>query len=194
MRISESSDIEIIEKVLQGNQSAFAGLVSRYQNYVFTLTNRIVKNREDAEEVAQDVFIKAYKALADFKGNSKFSTWLYTIVYTSSLSFLRKKKIDIYSLDNENILELVINKNADSSANIVEQKSRSAMVSKAIELLNPDDSMVISLFYLAEQNLDEIGKIMGAEPNTIKVRLHRARHKLKEKMETYFMNEVKDLY
>ncbi len=193
MRTSGSSDSEIIGKVLQGDHAAYAVLVSRYQNYVFTLTNRIVKNREDAEEVAQDVFVKAFRALANFKGTSKFSTWLYTIVYTSSLSFLRKKKPVIISLDHENVFELVTNQNAESSANIAEQKSRSAMVNKAIELLNPDDALVISLFYLAEQNLEEIGKIMGAETNTVKVRLHRARHKLKEKMETHFL-EVKDLY
>ncbi len=161
MRISESSDIEIIKKILQGDHSAFGALVSRYQNYVFTLTNRIVKSREDAEEVAQDVFVKAFRALADFKGTSKFSTWLYTIVYTSSLSFLRKKKPVIISLDHENVFELVTNQNAESTANIAEQKSRSAMINKAIELLNPDDALVISLFYLAEQNLrDEIHDIL----------------------------------
>ena len=74
------NDNEIISKVLDGDQQAYAVLVNRYQNYVFTLTLRIMKTREDAEEVAQDVFIKAYRSLADFRGASKFSTWLYTIV------------------------------------------------------------------------------------------------------------------
>lgn len=70
------NDNDLISKVLSGDQQAYAGLVTRYQNYVFTLTLRMIKNREDAEEVAQDVFIKAYKYLADFRGASKFSTWL----------------------------------------------------------------------------------------------------------------------
>src|SRR5688500_5845045 len=95
------NDNEIISKVLGGDQQAYAILVDRYQNYVFTLSLRFTKNREDAEEVSQDIFIKAYRALADFKGNSKFSTWLYTIVNNTCISFLRKKKLQSHSLDTE---------------------------------------------------------------------------------------------
>ncbi len=95
------SDIEIIGAVLNGNQASYAQIVERHKAFVFTLVLRYIKNREDAEEVAQDVFIKAYRALADFKGASKFSTWLYTIITTTCISFLRKKKLDTHSLDNE---------------------------------------------------------------------------------------------
>ncbi|HEY4156176.1 MAG TPA: sigma-70 family RNA polymerase sigma factor, partial [Puia sp.] len=95
------TDTEIISRVLHGEQAIFAQLVERYQNYVFTLVLRLIENREDAEETAQDVFVKAYRSLADFRGESKFSTWLFTIARTSSISFLRKKKLDIRSLDNE---------------------------------------------------------------------------------------------
>ena len=80
-------DNEIISRVLKGEQNAYAELVNRYQAYVFTLVLRMIKSREDAEEVAQDVFIKAYRSLADFRGESKFSTWLYTIANTTSLLF-----------------------------------------------------------------------------------------------------------
>ena len=86
------NDNEIISKVLNGDQQAYAELVSRYQNYVFTLTLRMIKSREDAEEVAQDIFVKAYRSLANFRGDAKFSTWLYTIVNTTCITFLRKKK------------------------------------------------------------------------------------------------------
>ena len=95
------TDTEIINRVLKGDQSAFALLVETYKNYVFTLVLRFTENREDAEEIAQDVFVKAYRSLADFRGDSKFSTWLFTITRTTCLSFLRKKKLDIRSLDNE---------------------------------------------------------------------------------------------
>ena len=94
-------DNEVISKVLGGDYNAYADLVTRYQAYVFTLVLRMIKSREDAEEVAQDVFIKAYRSLADFRGESKFSTWLYTIANTTSITFLRKKKLDVHSLDNE---------------------------------------------------------------------------------------------
>src|SRR3954464_14243400 len=102
---TEPNDMDIISRVLQGDSAAYASLVQRYQNFVFTIVLRYVKSREDAEEVAQDVFIKAYRSLADFKGNSKFSTWLYTVTTTTCITFLRKKKLDIQSLDNEHVFE-----------------------------------------------------------------------------------------
>lgn len=187
------NDNEIISQVLSGNHQAYAGLVHRYQNYVFTLTLRIVKNREDAEEVAQDVFVKAYKYLADFKGASKFTTWLYTIVNNTCISFLRKKKLEIHSLDNEKVFEAADSQDSGMKANMIEQKSKLAMVNEAIGLLNPDDAQIITLFYKAEQSLEETAQILGIEVNAAKVRLHRARTRLKDKMEIHFAEEVKNL-
>ncbi|HEY6503615.1 MAG TPA: RNA polymerase sigma factor [Chitinophagaceae bacterium] len=188
------NDNEIISKVLSGDQQAYATLVNRYQSYVFTLTLRFTKNREDAEEVAQDIFIKAYRALADFKGNSKFSTWLYTIVNNTCITFLRKKRLEIHSLDKEGVFEVADSMDSGFRANMVEQKSKVAMVNNAIGLLSPDDAEIITLFYKSEQSLEEIAQILGLETNTAKVRLHRARTRLKEKMEKHFSEEVKDIY
>ena len=187
-------DNEIISKVLKGEQNAYAELVNRYQAYVFTLVLRMIKSREDAEEVAQDVFIKAYRSLADFRGESKFSTWLYTIANTTSITFLRKKKLDVHSLDNEKVFEVADSKDSGLRANLVEQKSRVNMVNEAIAMLSPDDAEIITLFYKAEQNLEEISRILRLETNTVKVRLHRARTRLKEKMEKNFSEEVKNIY
>jgi len=187
-------DNEIISRVLKGEQNAYAELVNRYQAYVFTLVLRMIKSREDAEEVAQDVFIKAYRSLADFRGESKFSTWLYTIANTTSITFLRKKKLDVHSLDNEKVFEVADSKDSGFRANLVEQKSRVNMVNEAIAMLSPDDAEIITLFYKAEQNLEEISRILRLETNTVKVRLHRARTRLKEKMERNFSEEVKNIY
>ena len=187
-------DNEIISKVLKGEQNAYAELVNRYQAYVFTLVLRMIKTREDAEEVAQDVFIKAYRSLADFRGESKFSTWLYTIANTTSITFLRKKKLDVHSLDNDKVFELADSKDSGFRANLVEQKSRVNMVNEAISMLSPDDAEIITLFYKAEQNLEEIARILRLETNTVKVRLHRARTRLKDKMEKNFSEEVKNIY
>jgi RNA polymerase sigma-70 factor (ECF subfamily) len=187
------SDTEIISQVLKGDHNAYAVLVERYKSYVFTLTLRFTKNREDAEEVSQDIFIKAYRYLADFKGTAKFSTWLYTIVNTTCITFLRKKRLDIQSLDDERTFELADSQDSGFRANQVEQKSRQNMVNQAIALLGPDDAEIITLFYKNEQSLEEIGQILGLEVNTAKVRLHRARTRLKEKMEKYFAEEVRDL-
>ncbi|MDP4130441.1 MAG: sigma-70 family RNA polymerase sigma factor [Bacteroidota bacterium] len=187
------TDTEIISRVLHGEQTAFSQVVERYQNYVFTLVLRFVDNREDAEEIAQDVFVKAYRSLADFRGESKFSTWLFTITRTTCISFLRKKKLSIQSLDNEKTGLQVENKESGFRANIIEQKSRHNMLNEAIRMLGPDDGQVLNLFYKGEQTLDEIGKIMGLDPKTVKVKLHRARQRLKDKMEKYFSHEVKEI-
>lgn len=188
------SNTEIISHVLQGNPQAYAGLVNRYQNFVFTIVLRHIKTREDAEEVAQDVFIKAYKALADFKGTAKFSTWLYTITTTTCLSFLRKNKLETVSLDNEKIVVVADRIDSGMNTNKIEQKSGVAMVTAALTLLRSDDATILTLFYKGEQTLDEIAQVLGIEANAVKVRLHRARARLKEKMEKHFSAAVKDIY
>ena len=188
-----TTDNEVITRVLRGEHQLYAELVTRHQNFVFTLALRYTPVREDAEEIAQDVFVKAYKALKDFRGESKFSTWLYSIVNSTAITFLRKKKLDVKSLDNENVYEQAESRDSGASANQVEVKSKVEMVTKAIQLLSPDDAKLITLFYKAEQSLEEIAKIMNLETNTVKVKLHRARTRLKEKMEKYFMQEVRDL-
>jgi RNA polymerase sigma-70 factor (ECF subfamily) len=187
------SDTEIISQVLKGDHNAYSILVERYKSYVFTLTLRFTKNREDAEEVSQDIFVKAYRYLADFKGTAKFSTWLYTIVNTTCITFLRKKRLEVHSLDDERTFEVADSQDSGFQANLVEQKSRQNMVNQAIALLNPDDAEIITLFYKNEQSLEEIGQILGLESNTAKVRLHRARTRLREKMEKHFAEEVRDL-
>ena len=187
------NDKDIISAVLQGNKQAYAELVNRYQNFVFTVCLRYTSSREDAEEIAQDIFVKAYRCLSDFRGDSKFSTWLYTIVNTSCITFLRKKRLQTHSLDDEKVFAVADNIDGGMRANQVEQKSRIAMVNQAIQLLSADDAKIITLFYKGEQSLDEIGSILGIDPNTVKVKLHRARVRLKDKMEKHFAQEVRDL-
>ena len=187
---SKLSDIELIEQTLAGNQAAYADLVKRHQRFVFTLALRFAKNREDAEEIAQDCFIKAYRSLSAFQRQSKFSTWLYTITYNTSITFLRKKKLNIQSIDDEKTLVQLENQESSFSANTMEQKSRVNRVNEAIGQLSPDDAQIINLFYKGEQSLEEIGQIMGMEPNTVKVRLHRARHRLKDKLEKDIRTEA----
>jgi RNA polymerase sigma-70 factor (ECF subfamily) len=190
---TELTDMDIIARVLKGDHNAYSILVERYQNYVFTLVLRYIKSREDAEEVAQDVFVKAYRSLADYKGAAKFTTWLYTVATTTSITFLRKKKLEIHSLDNEKVFEVADNRDSGMGANQIEQKSRINMVNEAINMLSADDAQIITLFYKGEQTLEEIAQIVGKEPNTVKVQLHRARTRLKEKMQKYFKAEVNDI-
>lgn len=191
---TETGDMDIIQRVMKGDANAYAVLVDRYRSYVFTIVLRYIKGREDAEEVAQDIFVKSYRSLSSFKGDSKFSTWLYTITTTTCITFLRKKKLEVHSLDGDKVFEVADSMDSGMRANQIEQKSRVQMVNEAIAMLGPDDAQVLTLFYKGEQSLEEIAKIMGKEPNTVKVQLHRARTRLKEKMQKYFAAEVKDIY
>lgn len=187
------SDTELINKVLGGDKAAYADLMKRHQRFVFTLALRFTKNREDAEEIAQDCFIKAYRSLNTFRNTSKFSTWLYSIVYTTAMTFLRKKRLDIQSIDTEIGLLNVENHVSDLNSDEVEHKSKMVFVNRAIDQLLPDDAAVITLFYQGEQSLEEIGQALGMETNTVKVKLHRARHRLKEKIENILHHEVREL-
>lgn len=191
---TETADMDIIARVRNGDSQAYAVLVDRYRNFVFTLVLRYVKTREDAEEVAQDVFVKAYRSLGDFRGGSKFSTWLYTVATTTALSWLRKKRPEHHSLDDERVFVSVDNQEGGMSANRIEQKSRVQMVNEAINMLGPDDALVLTLFYKGEQTLEEIAAVLKKEPNSVKVQLHRARGRLKEKINQHFREEVNDLY
>jgi RNA polymerase sigma factor (sigma-70 family) len=193
LNMESAADMEIVQEVLNGNTQAYSLLVSRYQGYAFTLALRIVPTREDAEEVVQDSFVKAYCALADFKGNSKFSTWLYTIVSRTSLNVLKKRRPAAHVLDTEAAADAVNNlpSTLPQVENTLDQKSQRSVIAKVIALLKPEDAELITLFYLHEQSLEEISYILGTDLNTIKVRLHRARLRLKKVMETHYASELK---
>ena len=190
---SKLSDTELIEQTLAGDQSAYADLVKRHQRFVFTLAIRFAKNREDAEEIAQDCFVKAYRSLESFQRQSKFTTWLYSIVYTTAMTTLRKKRIATDSIDDEDTFIQVENKPGGYDENNVENKSRSFYLSQAIDQLLPDDATIITLFYKGEQSLEEIAQTMGIEANTVKVKLFRARQRLKDKLERNLKHEAKEL-
>jgi len=186
-------DLALITAVLNGNTAVYSELVTRHQRFVFTLALRFTKNREDAEEVAQDCFIKAYRALGTFRQTSKFSTWLYTITYTSAMTHLRRKKMDTVSLNDEESHIQVADTVADNRSDSLEKKSAHFYLNQAIDSLSPEDAAIITLFYKAEQSLEEISNTIHMSPNTVKVKLHRARLKLKEKLQYLLKDEVKEL-
>lgn len=190
---SKLSDIELISKTMTGDQSAYAELIKRHQRFVFTLAIRFTKNREDAEEVAQDCFVKAFRSLGSFKKESKFSTWLYTIVYTTAMTSLRKKRPDTASIDDEATHIQIENTPSSYDVNNAENRSRSFYLNQAIGQLSADDATIITLFYKGEQSLEEIAQTLGIEANSVKVKLFRARQRLKETLERNLKHEVKEL-
>lgn len=181
-----------IESVLKGDHNAFSHLINKYKDMVFTLVVKIVKSREDAEEVAQDSFVKAYQKLDSFKGQSKFSTWLYTIAYRNALTKVRKKKlettdIDSYVLDNhkdgQDFPQLEAMKNGE------QQK----FVRQAIDKLGETDSLLITLFYLHDNSIEEIQEITDMSQSNVKVRLFRARKRLYKELSLLLKEEIKTI-
>jgi RNA polymerase sigma factor (sigma-70 family) len=189
----QETDLMLITAVLNGDTAVYSELVRRHQRFVFTLALRFTRNREDAEEVAQDCFVKAYRALGTFKQTSKFSTWLYSITYTSAMTSLRKKKPVTQSLDDaENGVQLT-GSSFEGHSHSIEKKSAYVYLNKAIDSLSVEDAAIITLFYKGEQSLEEIAAAMSMDANTVKVKLHRARLKLKEKLQYLLKDEVKEL-
>jgi RNA polymerase sigma factor (sigma-70 family) len=183
----------LIADALKGSQAAYAELIKRHERYVFTLALKMVKNREDAEEIAQDCFVKAYRSLGSFQQQSKFSTWLYRIVFNTSMTFIRKNRLPTDSIDDGAIQIQLESRGANNAADPVEKQSKYKYLQQAIGQLLPDDAAIITLFYQAEQSLEEIGGALQMESNTVKVKLHRARQRLKVQLENILQEEVKEL-
>jgi RNA polymerase sigma-70 factor (ECF subfamily) len=189
--VIDKTDHEIIKEVKAGNISLYAVLLDRYKNLVFTLANNIVRNKEDAEEIAQDVFVKAFKALSSFKGESLFSTWLYRIVINTSINKKNLSKIKI-SADESNIPE-------DSYVDIdnllkqQERKDIKRIVQEAIKLLKDDERLCITLFYINELSVAEINELTGISISNVKILLHRGRKNLFAQLKLSLKAEVNNL-
>lgn len=166
-----------IDKIIAGDLNAFSILVDRYKDLVYTLTLRMLKNREEAEEVAQDAFIKAYKSLNRFKGDSKFSTWIYKISYNTSLDRIKKNKKYLNDFEINEFTEHQL-KTIDNALINLEQEEYNKTIQDCINLLPSEDSFLLTLYYFEELTLYEISKIVGLTSNNIKVKIFRSRKKL----------------
>ena len=172
-----NSDIQnYIKRVKAGDFRAFSYIVSAYQQMVFTLVLKIINNREDAEDITQEIFIKVFKSLDSFRDESGFSTWLYRIAYNTTLSEIRKRKIVFASFDNDfsNLEDEEINENIENFAT----EERILYLEQALKTLPAEDALLITMFYLDNQSIDEISRISDLSQANVKVKLHRIRKKL----------------
>jgi len=171
------SDKYYIEKVLAGNVNAFSCLVEVHKDKAFNLAFRICGNREEAEEVAQDAFLKAYRSLSDFRMHSSFATWLYRIVYNTAVSLVRTRKGKVLSLEEfpaDAVDFLSVSGNEEEAV----AEYRNALINFALQKLPEDERGLITLYYYNELPADEISKITGISKNNLKVKLFRARQKI----------------
>ncbi len=179
------SETELIELVQKGDSSAFSHLVESHKNLVFSVVLRMVSNREDAEEVAQDAFIKAFKQIKQFRGEAKFSTWLYKIAYFCAINHLRKNKLLTTDLD-----QVSISSDDESILETLHNAEKKEYLTKAINLLKPIDKNLVSMYYLQEMSIKEIEEVTLFSPSNIKVKLMRIRKQLNGILSALMKNEI----
>ena len=172
-----TNDQLLIDAILAGDTPSFSILVDRYKDLVFTLALRMVKHREEAEEVSQDTFIKVFKSLNKFKGDSKFSTWIYKVAYNTCLDRLKKHKRAQHLVAIDEYTEHQV-KTIDNALDAMEREEKKEAIQSCMQLLPSDDSALLTLFYFEELSLEEIAKIVGLTTNNVKVKLFRSRKKL----------------
>lgn len=175
---------QLLDRVLSGEQQAFAQLVDAHKSYAFTIALKILNNRPEAEEAAQDSFIKAYQNLRSFNRQAKFSTWLYRIVFNTAISYKRKHRVKLDDIEKANSVH------GNESGISLELDDKSAFIQQALEKLNESDQLAIQLFYMKEFSLEEISGILNQPINTVKVRVHRARQRAGDELRKILREEA----
>jgi RNA polymerase sigma factor (sigma-70 family) len=189
--VNHQTDELIITKVLEGDTAAYSALVTKYSNMVLTLAYNIILNREDAEEVVQDAFLKAFNALSSFKKQSAFSTWLYRIVVNVALNKKKLKKFITADIDEE--ITTGEDYNIYSLLEQYENKDQKKFIQLAMSALREDERVCITMFYLNELSVWEIHELTGISIANIKVLLHRGRKHLYAELNDLLKTEIKNL-
>ncbi|MBF03100.1 MAG: RNA polymerase [Flavobacterium sp.] len=188
-----TEDQVYIQKVLQGDTNSFTVLVDKYKDLVFTIAIRMLKNRDEAEEATQDIFIKVYKSLSKFQGNSKFSTWVYRIAYHACLDILKKYKKEKLAISLEDYKGNEVSE-LESAFQILVQQEQQELIQKCLNLLPYEESILLTLYYYEEQSLEEIAKVLSISSNNAKVKLFRSRKKLETILRMQLPTEIIENY
>lgn len=191
--MTKTEDQKHIIKVLNGDINAFTYFVDEYKSMVFSLVYKMTNNKEEAEEISQDTFIKAYKNLKKFKGDSKFSTWLYRIAYRTCLDSIKKYKKDNNSVTINDISYNQI-KSVDNIFIEIERKERAIIMNDCLGKLPEEERSIIWMFYYDELSLNEIIEITNLSKANVKVKLHRARKRLLTIVEKNVAPEIINYY
>ena len=191
--MTNNNDQLYIAKVINGDTNSFAYLVDNYKDMVYSLAYKMTKNKEESEEVSQDTFIKAYKNLNKFKGESKFSTWLYRIAYHTSLDQIKKNKNNNATFE---IHEVTLNQiqSADDILQGIERKERAKIMDECLLRLPEEERSILWMFYYDELSLKEIVEVTSLSEANVKVKLHRARKRLLTIVEENVAPEIISYY
>ncbi|HCF51508.1 MAG TPA: RNA polymerase subunit sigma-24 [Syntrophomonas sp.] len=183
------ADIELVKQTLKGDERGFEKLVTKYQDKIYTLCYRYSGNDEDAYDLTQEAFIKAYRSLGTFKGSSRFGTWLYRVTTNVCLDEMRRRKrhIPAQSLDQpvlgaDGEMKPIILDDTIPIDELYEQKEQAQYIQSLLNQLKPEHRMVLLLKDIMEFSYDEIAQMLNISSGTIKSRLSRARELLRRKL------------
>lgn len=176
---------KLVNKAVKGDNSAFEALMEKHMGIIYNIALRMTANQDDAEDMTQEIMIKIFRSLGSFKGNSKFSTWIYRVAVNTCLDELKKKKnkkhlsldAEISGDDGENQIE--IKDDSPSPEKLAEQNELRDMVAAAVKLLSDEHRAVIVLRDIRGMSYSEIAGILGCSDGTVKSRISRARAQLK---------------
>lgn len=175
--------------VLEGDVSKYSYFIEKYKGMAFSIAYRIVNNREDAEEVVQDAFMKAFRSLGKFRRGSKFSTWFYRIVVNTSLSRVRSRMPKLDTFDENEVGDALVER-VESAYRGLDLSEQKAFVNEALEELKMEDRLLLTLYYLNENSVEEIAEITGISRENLKMKLHRARNRLYNVMNRKLKSEI----
>src|SRR5688500_12155616 len=187
--MKEGEDQFYINKIKEGNTDLYAVLVDRYKNMAYTIAMKVLGNKDDSQDVAQESFIKAYQQLHTFKGNSKFSTWLYTIVYRTAISKWKENRLETQSID-ESMHERFTHEQTFQPYNQLQIKDEQEFINQAIQRLPRTEALLVTLFYINESSIKEIREITGLSLPNVKIKLFRARKKLERDLKFLMRPEM----
>lgn len=171
------TDTYYIHRILEGDTACFACLLDKYSRPIYSLIYKVIRNREDAEEFTQDVFIKVFQKLSTFKGECSFSTWIYRIAYNTAISETRKKKYEYLPIE-ESIINNVSEEEVTDMLGQTDNHQQIQMLDKALTLLPTDERALILLYYMEEKTIEEVSTISGLTESNVKTKLFRIRKKL----------------
>jgi len=187
------NDQHYINQIIEGNTNAFSVLVNQYKDLVFTLSYKMLKNKEAAEEVSQDTFLKIFNSINKFKGDSKFSTWIYKITYNTCLDRLKKSEKDnnvVYIEDfNEHKVKAI-----ENILENIDEKERNQKIQECLQLLPSEEAFLLTLYYFDYQSIDEISKVINCNANNVKIKLYRSRKKLASILKEQLEPEILSYY
>jgi len=187
--MEKKTDEYYIREILKGDSGSFSQLVEKYKHLAFSLSLKLLNHREDAEEAAQDSFIKAYNSLGSFQNGSTFKTWFFRIVYNTSISKLRARKNRELNIDDIKMSDTEI-QSAENTLEQLSKNDRQKYLEIGLERLEPEERALLKMYYYDDFSMDEISVITALSVSNVKVKIHRSRKRLLQELQFVLKDEI----